>query len=62
MSFGRIYLEENNDMDIEMNKVGGKYKNGEGGEDDERYIEKDKENKKRYDIKKVESGRFGVKR
>ncbi|XP_072396623.1 uncharacterized protein [Diabrotica undecimpunctata] len=56
MSFGSISLESHQTLAIAMNKVGGKSNTGEGGEDPERYLDRDK----RSSIKQVASGRFGV--
>ncbi|CAG9813889.1 unnamed protein product [Phaedon cochleariae] len=56
MSFGSISLEAHQTLAVAMNKVGGKSNTGEGGEDPERYLDKEK----RSAIKQVASGRFGV--
>ncbi|RZC34842.1 glutamate synthase 1 [NADH], chloroplastic [Asbolus verrucosus] len=56
MSFGSISLEAHQTLAIAMNKVGGKSNTGEGGEDPERYLDREK----RSSIKQVASGRFGV--
>ncbi|XP_018319466.1 glutamate synthase [NADH], amyloplastic isoform X2 [Agrilus planipennis] len=56
MSFGSISIEAHETLAIAMNKVGGKSNTGEGGEDEERYLNP----KRRSAIKQVASGRFGV--
>ncbi|CAH1105035.1 unnamed protein product [Psylliodes chrysocephalus] len=56
MSFGSISLESHQTLAVAMNKVGGKSNTGEGGEDADRYLDKEK----RSAIKQVASGRFGV--
>ncbi|KAL1491668.1 hypothetical protein ABEB36_012230 [Hypothenemus hampei] len=56
MSFGSISLESHQTLAIAMNKLGGKSNTGEGGEDEDRYLD----DEKRSSIKQVASGRFGV--
>ncbi|XP_066254056.1 uncharacterized protein [Euwallacea similis] len=56
MSFGSISGEAHETLAIAMNKLGGKSNTGEGGEDEERYLDPTK----RSSIKQVASGRFGV--
>lgn len=60
MSFGSISYEAHTALAIAMNRVGGRSNTGEGGEDPERYIVKDKKVNMRSAIKQVASGRFGV--
>ena len=59
MSFGSISIEAHTTLAIAMNTVGGKSNTGEGGEDSDRWVIKNNENK-RSAIKQVASGRFGV--
>ncbi|XP_017468860.1 PREDICTED: glutamate synthase [NADH], amyloplastic [Rhagoletis zephyria] len=60
MSFGSISLEAHQTLAITMNRIGGKSNTGEGGENSERYLEKDSTNSRRSAIKQIASGRFGV--
>ncbi|XP_054735838.1 uncharacterized protein LOC129242928 [Anastrepha obliqua] len=60
MSFGSISLEAHQTLAITMNRIGGKSNTGEGGENSERYLEKDSYNSRRSAIKQIASGRFGV--
>ncbi|XP_036339779.1 glutamate synthase [NADH], amyloplastic-like, partial [Rhagoletis pomonella] len=60
MSFGSISLEAHQTLAITMNRIGGKSNTGEGGENSERYLEKDSNNSRRSAIKQIASGRFGV--
>ena len=43
-----------------MNRLGGKSNTGEGGEDEERYLDTTPNVNRRSAIKQVASGRFGV--
>ena len=45
---------------IAMNRLGGKSNTGEGGENEERYLDTKSGNNRRSAIKQVASGRFGV--
>lgn len=56
MSFGSISLEAHQSLAQAMNKIGGKSNTGEGGEDEDRYLDSER----RSAIKQVASGRFGV--
>merc|ERR1719334_2946890 len=61
MSFGSISIEAHSTLAVAMNRLGGKSNTGEGGENEERYLDqKDANNNKRSAIKQVASGRFGV--
>jgi glutamate synthase domain-containing protein 2 len=60
MSHGSISKEAHECLAIAMNKIGAMSNTGEGGEDEERYIEKKGEISKNCAIKQVASGRFGV--
>lgn len=60
MSFGSISLEAHQTLAIAMNRIGGKSNTGEGGENEDRYLNQDPKNNKRSAIKQVASGRFGV--
>ncbi|XP_067612617.1 uncharacterized protein [Eurosta solidaginis] len=60
MSFGSISLEAHQTLAITMNRIGGKSNTGEGGENADRYLEKDSSNSRRSAIKQIASGRFGV--
>ncbi|XP_050334422.1 uncharacterized protein LOC126762005 [Bactrocera neohumeralis] len=60
MSFGSISLEAHQTLAITMNRIGGKSNTGEGGENADRYLEKDPQNSRRSAIKQIASGRFGV--
>ncbi|XP_004526125.1 glutamate synthase [NADH], amyloplastic isoform X2 [Ceratitis capitata] len=60
MSFGSISLEAHQTLAITMNRIGGKSNTGEGGENSDRYLEKDPNNSRRSAIKQIASGRFGV--
>ncbi|KAI2798425.1 hypothetical protein RDWZM_010184 [Blomia tropicalis] len=60
MSFGSISYETHTTLAIAMNTLGGKSNTGEGGEDSDRWIVKDRTQNKRSAIKQVASGRFGV--
>lgn len=59
MSYGSISKEAHETLAVAMNMLHGKSNTGEGGEDEERFIEKDGINKCSA-IKQVASGRFGV--
>uniref|UniRef100_A0A0K2SWT2 glutamate synthase (NADH) n=1 Tax=Lepeophtheirus salmonis TaxID=72036 RepID=A0A0K2SWT2_LEPSM len=56
MSFGSISAEAHGTLAVAMNKLGGKSNTGEGGENEERYLN----DIRRSAIKQVASGRFGV--
>ena len=56
MSYGSISPEAHETLAIAMNQLGAKSNTGEGGEDVERLLDKDR----RSAIKQVASGRFGV--
>ena len=60
MSYGSISAEAHETLAIAMNRLGAKSNTGEGGEDDERFIEMENGDSKRSSIKQVASGRFGV--
>jgi glutamate synthase (NADPH/NADH) len=60
MSFGSISLEAHSTLAIAMNRIGGKSNTGEGGENEDRYLNQDPQFNKRSAIKQVASGRFGV--
>ena len=61
MSFGSISIEAHSTLAVAMNRLGGKSNTGEGGENEERYLNvSDPQNNKRSAIKQVASGRFGV--
>ncbi|MGB8227253.1 MAG: glutamate synthase large subunit, partial [Sedimentisphaerales bacterium] len=60
MSHGSISKEAHECVAIAMNKIGAMSNTGEGGEDEERYIEKKDEVSRNCAIKQVASGRFGV--
>ncbi|KRZ19459.1 Glutamate synthase [NADH], amyloplastic, partial [Trichinella zimbabwensis] len=60
MSFGSISYETHTTLALAMNRIGAKSNTGEGGENPERYSEKDSNNSARSKIKQVASGRFGV--
>ena len=60
MSHGSISKEAHECLAIAMNKIGAMSNTGEGGEDEERYIEKKGEISRNCRIKQVASGRFGV--
>jgi glutamate synthase (NADPH/NADH) large chain len=60
MSHGSISKEAHECVAMAMNKIGGMSNTGEGGEDENRYIEKEGEVSKNCAIKQVASGRFGV--
>ncbi|UYV65685.1 hypothetical protein LAZ67_3005087 [Cordylochernes scorpioides] len=60
MSFGSISKEAHTSLAIAMNRVKGKSNTGEGGEDEERWLNQDPEFNARSAIKQVASGRFGV--
>ncbi len=60
MSHGSISKEAHECLAMAMNKIGAMSNTGEGGEDEERYIEKKGEISRNCAIKQVASGRFGV--
>ena len=60
MSFGSISIEAHTTLAIAMNRMGGKSNTGEGGEDEERYLDNTPSRNRRSAIKQVASGRFGV--
>ena len=60
MSYGSISAEAHETLAIAMNRLGAKSNTGEGGEDDERFVELENGDSKRSSIKQVASGRFGV--
>ena len=54
MSFGSISIEAHSTLAIAMNRLGGKSNTGEGGENEDRYLNQDDpENNKRSAIKQV---------
>ncbi len=55
MSFGSISKEAHETLAIAMNRIGGRSNTGEGGEDEERFLDL-----RRSSVKQVASGRFGV--
>ncbi|HYO81534.1 MAG TPA: glutamate synthase large subunit, partial [Bryobacteraceae bacterium] len=55
MSYGSISKEAHETLAIAMNTLGGRSNTGEGGEDEERFVDK-----RRSSVKQVASGRFGV--
>ncbi len=55
MSFGSISKEVHETMARAMNRIGGRSNTGEGGEDEERFLDD-----RRSSVKQVASGRFGV--
>src|SRR6202008_1727738 len=60
MSFGSISAPAHETLAIAMNRLGGKSNTGEGGEDPERFKPMPNGDSKRWAIKQVASGRFGV--
>ncbi|MCX5632646.1 MAG: glutamate synthase large subunit [Phycisphaerae bacterium] len=60
MSHGSISKEAHECVAAAMNKIGAMSNTGEGGEDEERYIEKKGKVSLNCAIKQVASGRFGV--
>ena len=60
MSYGSISKEAHETLAIAMNRIGGKSKTGEGGEDPARYVLEANGDSKNSAIKQVASGRFGV--
>ncbi|MCC6856955.1 MAG: glutamate synthase large subunit [Bryobacterales bacterium] len=55
MSFGSISREAHETLARAMNRIGGKSNTGEGGEEEERFLDE-----RRSAVKQVASGRFGV--
>ncbi|MDZ4802473.1 MAG: glutamate synthase large subunit [Bryobacteraceae bacterium] len=55
MSYGSISKEAHETLAIAMNTIGGRSNTGEGGEDEERFLDN-----RRSSVKQVASGRFGV--
>jgi glutamate synthase domain-containing protein 2/glutamate synthase domain-containing protein 1/glutamate synthase domain-containing protein 3 len=55
MSYGSISKEAHETLAVAMNTIGGRSNTGEGGEDEERFVDK-----RRSAVKQVASGRFGV--
>ena len=54
MSFGSISIEAHSTLAVAMNRLGGKSNTGEGGENEERYLnQSDANNNKRSAIKQV---------
>ena len=53
MSFGSISMEAHTSLAIAMNRIGGKSNTGEGGENADRYLNKDPQFNKRSKIKQV---------
>ena len=54
MSFGSISYEAHSTLAVAMNRLGGKSNTGEGGENEERYLnQNDPENSKRSAIKQA---------
>jgi len=60
MSYGSISKEAHETLAMAMNKIGGRSNTGEGGEDPERFKQRDDGYSTRSSIKQVASGRFGV--
>src|SRR6266478_2652971 len=60
MSFGSISREAHTTLAIAMNRIGGKSKTGEGGEEADRFKPLPNGDSMRSAIKQVASGRFGV--
>jgi glutamate synthase domain-containing protein 2/glutamate synthase domain-containing protein 3 len=60
MSFGSISKEAHETLAIAMNRIGGRSNTGEGGEDEERFVQDPNGDWRRSAIKQVASGRFGV--
>jgi glutamate synthase (NADPH) large chain len=60
MSFGSLSHEAHSTLAIAMNRIGGKSKSGEGGEDSRRFQPHPNGDSERSAIKQVASGRFGV--
>ena len=60
MSFGSISIEAHTTLAVAMNRLGGKSNTGEGGENEERYLDTTAGSNRRSAIKQVASGRFGV--
>ena len=60
MSFGSLGEEIHQTIAIAMNTIGGRSNSGEGGEDPERYQQRNDGTSSRSAIKQVASGRFGV--
>ncbi|MFP4165117.1 MAG: glutamate synthase large subunit [Chitinispirillaceae bacterium] len=60
MSFGSISKEAHETIAIAMNRLGAQSNSGEGGEDEERYVELPNGDSKKSAIKQVASARFGV--
>jgi glutamate synthase (NADPH/NADH) len=60
MSFGSISIEAHSTLAVAMNRLGGKSNTGEGGENQDRYLDQDPTFNRRSAIKQVASGRFGV--
>lgn len=60
MSHGSISKEAHECLAQAMNSIGGMSNTGEGGEDEERYIEVEGQISRNCAIKQVASGRFGV--
>ena len=55
MSFGSISIEAHSTLAVAMNRLGGKSNTGEGGENEERYLDQnDANNNKRSAIKQVD--------
>ncbi|MBC7925516.1 MAG: glutamate synthase large subunit [Bryobacteraceae bacterium] len=55
MSYGSISKEAHETLAVAMNTMGGRSNTGEGGEDEERFLDN-----RRSAVKQVASGRFGV--
>ena len=60
MSFGSISQEAHETLAIAMNRIGGKSKTGEGGEDERRFKPDPSGDLRRSAVKQVASARFGV--
>jgi glutamate synthase (NADPH/NADH) large chain len=56
MSLGALSPEAHEALAVAMNRLGGRSNSGEGGEDPQRYVDRQRYSK----IKQVASGRFGV--
>lgn len=53
MSFGSISFEAHSTLAIAMNRMKAKSNTGEGGENEDRYLDQDPENSARSAIKQV---------
>src|SRR5205085_9605512 len=60
MTYGSISMESHETLAIAMNRLGGRSKTGEGGEDADRFLPDPNGDLRRSAIKQVASARFGV--